>query len=149
MSCWGASQFFAKRRSKKAEGLVIGEGRRFGVREELGPAAVAPEGFQAHQSLIARQRPELPGAFEPALVLPTGRLDGAGSQWLASLDNLGLGGGAFLDRLAGSQDGAIADPVLVVLEISDLGLKLLLELALHLVCDLLQALDHGRWLVLV
>ena len=41
------------------------------------PAFIAPEGFQTHQSFVADQTPELSGAFEAALILPTGRFDGA------------------------------------------------------------------------
>lgn len=40
------------------------------------PAIVAPEGFQAHQTFVADQTPELSGSFEAALILPTGGFDG-------------------------------------------------------------------------
>ena len=40
---------------------------------ELVPAAVAPKSFQTHQGFVARSRPELAGAFEPALFWPVAR----------------------------------------------------------------------------
>jgi hypothetical protein len=47
------------------------------VREQVVPAVVAPEGFEAHESLVALEGPELTCALEPALVLPAGGFDGA------------------------------------------------------------------------
>lgn len=44
------------------------------------PAVVAPEGFQTHQAFITHATPELPRAFEPALVLPAGRFHRAAPQ---------------------------------------------------------------------
>ena len=49
----------------------------FGVREEVLPAAVAPEGFQAEEGFVAVERPELTGAFETALVLAASGFDGS------------------------------------------------------------------------
>jgi len=42
------------------------------VWEEQMPAVITPEGFQTHQTFIARETPELSGTFEAALILPTG-----------------------------------------------------------------------------
>src|SRR5437764_7355012 len=64
------------------------------------PAFVAPEGFQAHQSLVPSTTPKLAGSFEAALVLPTGRFHGATAL-----------------RLASSSRGSVIHPVLVLLEI--------------------------------
>jgi hypothetical protein len=47
------------------------------MREQVGPAVVAPEGFQAHESLVALEGPELTCVLEPAPVLPAGRFDGS------------------------------------------------------------------------
>jgi hypothetical protein len=71
------------------------------------PATVAPASFQAPQGLITFHRPELAGAFEAALVLSAGGLDGPGTQGLGRHDLLGRGRCAFLDGLAGGQDGAV------------------------------------------
>ena len=62
---------------------------RRGVREEQVPATVAPEGVQAEQRLVAAFAPKLAGAFEAALVLAAGRLDGARAQGLGGFDFLG------------------------------------------------------------
>jgi len=43
--------------------------------EEVMPAAVAPEGFQAQQRFVPGGGPELAGAFEPTLILAAGGFD--------------------------------------------------------------------------
>lgn len=43
------------------------------MEEEQRPATVPPEGFQAHQGIIAPLRPKLARPVEPALVLFAGR----------------------------------------------------------------------------
>jgi hypothetical protein len=47
------------------------------------PAAIAPEGFEAEQSLVTFATPELTRALEPALVLPTRGLNRTTTDWLA------------------------------------------------------------------
>lgn len=66
----------------KKRNVGINCGRRWeGWRgEELEPAAIAPESFQAQAGLVVGGGPELAGAFETALVLATGGLDGFGPK---------------------------------------------------------------------
>src|SRR5579872_5806888 len=70
------------------------------------PAVVAPEGFQTHQSFIADQTPELSGSFEAALVLPTGRFDGATAL-----------------RFAGTPCGGVVHTLTVAFQIRQFGLN--------------------------
>src|SRR5580765_205651 len=58
-----------------------------GVREKQAPALVAPHGFQADQCLVARCRPELTGAFEPALILSASGLHRSRANGIACLGN--------------------------------------------------------------
>src|SRR5438105_14092537 len=64
------------------------------------PAFVAPESFQAHQSLIPGTTPKLARSLEAALVLPTGRFHGATAL-----------------RLAGPSRRSVIHPVSVLLAI--------------------------------
>ena len=43
------------------------------------PTVVAPEGFQAHQRLVAGRGPELTGALEATLVLAAGGFHRSGT----------------------------------------------------------------------
>lgn len=54
------------------------------MRIEFLPAAIAPEGFQAHQGFVPRRDPELAGAFETALVLTARRFNGPGTDGAVS-----------------------------------------------------------------
>src|ERR1017187_9267254 len=67
-----------------------------GMGIEFLPATIAPEGFQAQQSFIARRGPELAGAFEAALVLAASGLNGARTQRLIGEFDLLSRGGAGL-----------------------------------------------------
>ena len=71
------SDFLRGRVMMVSGGLVIGVGGGLSVRVEVVPAAVTPEGFQAHEGFVALHGPELTCALEPALVLPAGGLDGS------------------------------------------------------------------------
>ena len=71
------SDFCIERGRNRRQVLIVGEGGRFGVREEVVPAAIAPEGFQAHESFVSVDGPELAGALETALVLSAGGFDGS------------------------------------------------------------------------
>ena len=93
---------------------------------ELSPAAITPERFQAHQSFIARSRPELAGALETALILTAGRFDGAGAHRVVSQLLLVLGRLALLTGLSGFEHLLVFHPVGIVLEVFDLGLDFLL-----------------------
>jgi hypothetical protein len=93
---------------------------------EFVPAVVAPAGFEAHQGFIPRRGPELAGAFEAALVLPTGGLDGPRTQWFIGPVALRGRGRAGLDGGAGGDDFLVIQAVSVVVEVSDLGLEFLL-----------------------
>ena len=92
--------------------------------EEVMPAAVAPEGFQAQEGFIPGGGPELAGAFEPALILPAGGFDGPGAQRLVGQEELLGRGGALVAGLTRFEDLAVAHPVGVVGEVVDLGLNL-------------------------
>lgn len=94
--------------------------------EEVMPAAVAPEGFQAQEGFVAGGGPELAGAFEPALILPAGGFDGPGAQRLVGQEELLGRGGALVAGLTRFEDLAVAHPVGVVLEVLDLGLEFFL-----------------------
>jgi hypothetical protein len=49
-------------------GSIAGEGWGRGVREEVVPAVVTPEGLQTHQGLATDGGPELAGAIESTKV---------------------------------------------------------------------------------
>lgn len=70
------------------------------------PAAIAPEGFQAHQGFISGPAPKLARAFEAALILPTGGLDRTAAQ-----------------RLSASFGEVIVQPVAMGLEVFQLRLR--------------------------
>src|SRR5208283_154243 len=87
------------------------------------PAVVAPEGFQTHQSFIADQTPELPGPFEAALILPTGRFDGSTAL-----------------RFAGTPCGWVVHSLTVAFQIRQFGLN-------GLSFFLAQALSQGAQII--
>ena len=90
------------------------------------PPPIAPEGFQAQEGFIACRRPELAGAFEAALVLTAGGLNGARTQRLVGQFGLLRRGGAGFNGLSGGDDFLVFHPVGIVLEVFDLGLEFLL-----------------------
>jgi hypothetical protein len=68
----------------------------FGVGKKLMPAAIAPQGLQAHQGFVSGGGPELASAFEAAFVLAAGGFDGARTQGFIAFEDLGWSGCAFL-----------------------------------------------------
>ena len=114
---------------------------------EFLPAAIAPEGFQAHEGFIPGSGPELPGAFEAALVLTAGGLDGARTQRLVGELDLLRGGGSGRHGLFGIADRLVFHAVSVVLEVFDLGLEFLLLGFQQTGFDLGQGRNDGEGLV--
>jgi len=90
------------------------------------PTAIAPEGFQAQEGFVTSEGPELARAFEAALVLTAGGLNGARTQRLVGEFDLLRGGGAGHNGLSGGDDFLVFHSVSVVLEVFDLGLEFLL-----------------------
>jgi len=90
------------------------------------PAAIAPERFQTQQGFVAGSRPELAGAFEPALVLPAGRFNGPGTHRVIGQLPLRLGRLAFLTSFPGFEHLLVFHAGSVVLEVFDRGLDFLL-----------------------
>ena len=66
---------------------------------EFLPTVVVPAGFEVPEGFIPRRGPELPGAFEAALILPTGGLIGPRTQ--------GFIGQGFCATMAGPASTAI------------------------------------------
>src|ERR1035441_701202 len=93
---------------------------------EFMPATIAPEGFQAQEGFIPCRGPELAGAFEAALVLPAGGLNGTRTQRLVGEFELLRRGGAGHNGLSGGDDFLVFHPVSIMLKVFNLGLEFLL-----------------------
>jgi hypothetical protein len=124
-------------------------GGDFGVWEELVPAAISPEGFQAHEGFVTSGGPELAGAFETALVLAAGGFDGARTQRFIGFEDLGGSGVAFLDGFSGLKDFPVGHAAGVVLEIINLFLDFFLEALGQAGLKFLEAADESRTLIVV
>ena len=112
------------------------------------PTAIAPEGFEAHEGFIAGGGPELACAFEAALVLTAGGLDGAGAYRLVGEFDLVGGGSALLESGSSFEDILIFHAVGVVFEVGDLGLKFLLLGCLQMGFDFSQGGNQGGSLII-
>ena len=111
------------------------------------PTAVAPEGLQTQQGLIAGSGPELTCAFEAALVLAAGRFNCPGAQGLIGLNDLLWGGRALRNGLSGVEDVLVFHAVGVVFEVFDLGLEFFLFGFLQAGFEFGQAGNDGAGLV--
>src|SRR5690242_7368455 len=113
------------------------------------PSMVSPKGFQAQEGFVALGGPELAGAFEPALVLAAGRFHGSRTQGLVGQLELLLSGRAVVPGLSGIEDRFVFHPVLIVLEVFDLGLELFLLSLLQAGLEFLETGNDGAGLVLM
>ena len=71
--------------------------------------------------------PELPGAFEAALVLTAGRFNGSRTQRFVGFEVLSGSGLATGHGFPGPDDFAVLHPVFMILEVIDLRLDFLLQ----------------------
>ena len=116
---------------------------------EFMPSMVPPKRFQAEEGFVAVGGPELAGAFEPALVLAAGRFHGSRTQGLVGQLELLLSGRAVVTGLSSIDDRFVFHPVLIVLEVVDLGLELFLLSLLQAGLKFLETGDERAGLVLM